>query len=86
MPTNRRRRTRSTKQRITPEAIAAYKADDYGRLHDALGLKPWEFSPLWARGENPPEGEGEHRAKLWLDAKAWRDELERAIADERGNS
>src|SRR4051794_15242719 len=31
---------------ITPEAVAAYLARDYLRLHRALELWPWEISPL----------------------------------------
>jgi hypothetical protein len=31
---------------ITAEAIEAYRARDHLRLHRALGLKPWECSPL----------------------------------------
>lgn len=32
--------------RITPEAVEAYIAGDYMRLHVALGLMPWQCSPL----------------------------------------
>ncbi len=32
--------------RITPAAIDAYVAGDYLGLHRALGLRPWEPSPL----------------------------------------
>jgi hypothetical protein len=42
----KRRASKQLRHRITPEAIAAYRAGDYMRLHRALGLMPWECSPL----------------------------------------
>ncbi|ESY70005.1 MULTISPECIES: hypothetical protein [Mesorhizobium] len=43
-----KRRIPKSKRRhpITVEAIEAYKARDFSALHRALGLKPWEMSPL----------------------------------------
>jgi hypothetical protein len=48
MPTNRtpRRRAGARKRNIKPLAIEAWKAGDYIALHQALGLAPWEASPL----------------------------------------
>jgi hypothetical protein len=46
MPTRRTPNRRGTKRRITPQAIAAWKACDFHGLHDALGLAPFEQSPL----------------------------------------
>ena len=40
------RAAKDRQRRITPEAVEAYKAGDYMRLHRALGLMPWECSPL----------------------------------------
>jgi hypothetical protein len=37
---------KSRQYRLTPAAIEAFKAGDYHRLHQALGLGPWEPSPL----------------------------------------
>jgi hypothetical protein len=45
MPTNRRRFDR-TRRHITPEAVDAWMRTDYMALHIALGLHPWETSPL----------------------------------------
>lgn len=73
MPTKRTHRARNQKQRITPEAVAAFRAGDYGRLHNALGLKPWEESPLWV-GDKCPDYV---RPDDWQNAKRLRDELER---------
>lgn len=46
MPAKRRPLNRASKHRITPQAVEAYKARDYLALHRALGLYPWEMSPL----------------------------------------
>jgi hypothetical protein len=41
-----KRRAGKTRQRITPEAVEAFRAGDFAALHLALGLAPWEASPL----------------------------------------
>lgn len=41
MPTKRTRKPRNMRVRITPAAIAAYKASDRIALHRELHLKPW---------------------------------------------
>ena len=46
MPTKRRPLRRDLRRRITPEVVAAWQAADYRTLHCALGLRPWEASPL----------------------------------------
>lgn len=46
MPTKRTPRNRNVKRRITPAAIEAFRANDFKSLHHALGLRPWEMSPL----------------------------------------
>lgn len=47
MPTNRTRiARRQNRRQITPEVIAAWEAADYHALHAALGLDPWDASPL----------------------------------------
>ncbi|RWF41843.1 MAG: hypothetical protein EOS65_10900 [Mesorhizobium sp.] len=46
MPTKRTPRHRNIKRRVSPAAIAAFKANDFHALHRALGLNPWEMSPL----------------------------------------
>lgn len=42
----KRRLSKVRDHRITEEAIEAFEAGDYLRLHAALGLRPWEPSPL----------------------------------------
>ena len=42
----KRRLDKSRPHRITPEAVEAYRAGDFLALHHALGLRPWECSPL----------------------------------------
>ena len=46
MPTNRRPLRRAAKQTFSPAVIEAWHKGDVWKLHDALGLAPWEFSPL----------------------------------------
>lgn len=57
----KRRRPKAREHRITPEAIAAFEAGDYFRLHCALNLAPYQPSPLpesinglGVDPENPP--------------------------------
>ena len=42
----KRRAAKERRHRITQEAVEAYVARDFHRLHAALGLFPWELSPL----------------------------------------
>lgn len=49
----KRRQQKDRHQRITPEAVTAYRNSDWLGLHRALGLKPWETSPLDAADPNP---------------------------------
>ena len=46
MPTKRKRLSRQAQQWISPAAVEAYRAGDFMALHIALGLAPWEPSPL----------------------------------------
>lgn len=46
MPTTRKPLRRNLRRRLTPAAIDAWKAADFIALHRALGLHPWEASPL----------------------------------------
>ena len=46
MPTKRKHVARHMQPRITPEAVEVYRAGDYMALHIALGLAPYEPSPL----------------------------------------
>ena len=42
----KKRTAKGRPHRITGEAVEAYRQGDYMRLHRALGLMPWECSPL----------------------------------------
>ncbi len=42
----KQRKAKGRAHKITAEAVAAWKAADYSGLHRALGLHPWEASPL----------------------------------------
>lgn len=65
---------------VTPEAIAAYREGRGGDLHVALGLKPWEISPL--RVDEIPEPSHDTDITFlqsWWLADALREELEKAL-------
>lgn len=85
MPTKRTRVARNIGQRITEAAIEAYIARDYIALHRALGLKPWEASPLPLEDEplgvdqdSPPE-DGSPWGETWPQAQELQRELEAAV-------
>ena len=74
----KRKTSKQRDTRITPEAVEAYRAGDEMALHRALGLKPWEPSPIDAIG-NCPWSEGSGGSLSWAKVKALRGELEAAI-------
>lgn len=77
MGTRYRTRRQDPGPRITPEAVAAYRAGDELALHRALRLRPWQASPIGAVGPCPwPPGTGGHES--WALAVELRAELERA--------
>ena len=68
----KRRSAKVRDHRITPEAVLAYESGDSSSLHRALGLKPWDLSPL--ETENPyPHGAA--AARSWPTVCALRAEL-----------
>lgn len=76
----KRRVAKTHSHRITPEAIAAFRAGDHTALNRALGIRPWETCPLDAypgpcpsRCKNDP-----YRVADWRQAQQLRRELERA--------
>jgi hypothetical protein len=79
----KRRAAKARRHRITPEAIAAYRARDYLALHQALGLKPWEISPLPREFEalgvdqNPPPKPRQRGG--WFDTWEQAQELQRLL-------
>lgn len=74
----KRTKAKQRQARITPEAVAAYRASDRVALHRALGLKPWEASPIDATGDCPwsPGSAGE---RTWDKVVGLRAELEAAV-------
>jgi hypothetical protein len=46
MPTKRNRVPRNPLARVTPEALAAWRAGDRLALHRELRLRPWDHNPL----------------------------------------
>jgi hypothetical protein len=65
---------------ITPAAIAAYQAGNEMALHAALGLRPWEISPLSCDGLCP-YSPGTAGAETWPQAQALRGDIERRLAN-----
>jgi hypothetical protein len=45
---------------ITPAAVQAYRRGDALRLHEVLGLKRWQVSPL-----DVETAHGEHQTNAW---------------------
>jgi hypothetical protein len=83
MPTNRTPIGRKAITRITPEAVAAWKRADFMALHRALGLKPWQPSPLPSEvtalgvceGERPDADSGRAWDHAWPKALALQKQL-----------
>ena len=67
----KRRKPKEREHRITPEAVAAFRAGDVGALMLALGMRPWDASPLEADDEEPP---------AWSTPGPWRDSWPKAVA------
>ena len=78
MPTTRKRKTRKLATRITPAAVAAFKAGDDRALYEAIGQRPWEPSPLDVDDGPPPRP---HQAEVWAKAQELRSALEAAVAE-----
>ena len=76
----KKRLVKVREHRITPEAIAAFRAGDSLALHRALGLRPWQISPLDVEAGEPcvyPAGSG--GAMSWPLALELRAELLEAV-------
>ena len=75
MPT-KRRAVKGKANRITRQAIEAFAAGDGLALHRALGLRPWQPSPLDADAPEPPAWAGTLWADGWALAHDLRGNLE----------
>lgn len=76
----KRRKSKARKHQITPEAVAAFRANDYSRLQRALELPPWVLSPLWVDVDGPPEDYPE--GDRWPDPRELRAALIEAMEAE----
>ena len=75
MPT-KRRAAKGKAHRITRQAVEAFTAGDTLALHRALGLRPWQPSPLDADTPEPPAWAGTLWAEGWALARHLRGALE----------
>ena len=82
MATKRTPLKRKTYRRVTPAAVAAFKAGDNAALREALNLMPWEFPSPLTKAERSALPPGTFGAKWWPECVALRDELEKAANDE----
>jgi hypothetical protein len=79
-------RSKRADTNITPEAIEAFRRGRGSDLHVALGLAPWEISPLEVHRYREPTPEYLERGRdkiymsSWHQARDLRDALEKAIA------
>ncbi|WP_026190873.1 hypothetical protein [Methylobacterium sp. WSM2598] len=77
----KRRSSKVRDHRITAEAVEAFEAGDYLRLHAALGLGPHEASPLpeavdgLGVGDGPPPPWGNAFSASWTQAQELQREL-----------
>lgn len=79
MTTERTPIHRHSRNRITPEAVEAFRANDWSRLHRAVGLKPWEASPLRVDGNGPWPEDGTMWTASLLQAAALRKQLKEQV-------
>jgi len=56
----KRRQTKAKEHKLTPEAVEAFRAGAWLDLHRALGLKPWQASPLDADAPSPYPAQTAH--------------------------
>lgn len=78
----KKRPHKSRAHRITPEAIAAFRSGDQRAMHRALGLRPWQPSPLEADEDAPPSWSpvGAAWNAAWPLVRGLRLELEASLA------
>ena len=86
MSTKRRTKRRGGRRHLTPEAITAWQACDFGALHVALNLHPWNHSPLpeeviclGVSQNSPPDYLDAHQKADWRQAQALQRELLKAV-------
>jgi hypothetical protein len=65
----RKRRAPKLRQQISLEAVEAFRQDDWSALHFALGLQPWEVSPLDVYSAAPPDWVSNPQLSGW--ERAW---------------
>jgi|GEM_PF-2297577 len=74
----KRRLAKVRENRITPEAVAAFNAEDRTALADALRLRPWEISPLEVCDGPSPYPAGSGGCTTWQKALELLTQLQKA--------
>jgi hypothetical protein len=82
----KRRLAKGITHRITPEAIAAFGAGDWMALHRALGLAPWQVSPLDTDTPLPPAWASQCSATVWAGAWQTARDLRQALTEARDDA
>ena len=85
----KRRISKTLRHRITPDATEAFTVGDYMALHRALGLFPWQMSPLPLSvdplgcdpDDPPPDPEETGWTESWPLAVELQRELQKAVWD-----
>ena len=77
----KRRAPKARQHRVTPEALVAFQAGDRMGLHRALGLKPWQASPLDVSDGPCPWPQNTAGAASWPLARWLRAELLNALGN-----
>ena len=78
------RTPKARQHRITATALEAFEAGDWIALHRALGLRPWQPSPLDAATPEAPEWAG--RLDAWREGWPLARELRAELINYVGNS
>ena len=79
MATKRTPLNRETKHHITADATEAFVRQDSTALHHALGLFPWEPSPLDTVVSDYPYGTEPHHIASWKQSYELRRKLKAAL-------
>lgn len=81
----KRRLAKGIAHKITPEAIEAFRAGDWLGLHRALGLAPWQPSPIDTDTPEPPAWATQRGKTGWAEEWPMVFELRQALDARAGD-